>query len=200
VKASEYLERLADSLAKLPGVGKRSAERMAYRLVSEPHGLLAELAQALQEAGAQVRFCPQCGCIMTAGEALCRLCADAGRDQDVVCVVEDPIDILTIEKSGGFHGRYHALMGKISPMQGSGPDDIRLHILFERIEREHFKEIILALNTNVESDATAAYIGEALKNRGIRVSRLAFGLPVGSGIAYADPLTLARALKGRQEV
>ena len=130
-------------------------------------------------------------------EEPCRLCAGANRDGTVLCVVEDPGDIAIIERSGGFHGRYHALMGKISPGRGSGPEDLRIDSLLDRLSREKFKEIILALSTDVEGDSTASYIIELLKDKNVRLSRLASGLPAGSGIGYSDPVTLARAIKGR---
>lgn len=191
------LERLTGVLARLPGIGRKSAERMALRLVASRDGLLAELAAALREAQESVAVCSRCGAITTQGEDPCALCTSASRDGSRVCVVEEPNDILMIERSGGFRGRYHALMGRLSPMKGEGPQHMRLNQLRARIREEGIREVILALNTDVEGDATASYIEEFLDGEDLVVSRLAFGLPAGSGIAYSDPVTLARAIRGR---
>lgn len=194
----EYLDRIASALAKLPGIGRRSAERMAYSLAWDTEGVMRELVGALREAQDQVRLCSQCGSITTIAETPCRLCTNPARDGTVVCVVQNPNDIVAIERSGSYKGRYHALMGVISPMHGEGPRDLRLQPLLRRIEEEGFQEVILALGTDVESEATASYIEELLKTTSIRLTRLASGIPVGSGIGYSDPVTLSRAMKGRQ--
>jgi recombination protein RecR len=180
-------------------VGKRSAERMATRLARNRGNLCEELADALREVAASVRSCSRCGSLTSVGEDPCRLCTDARRDGRMLCVVEDPSDIVALEQSGGYRGRYHALMGKISPMQGEGPGDLRIQSLLKRVREEGIEEVLLALNTDVESDATASFIGALLHKEGARVSRLAYGLPAGSGIRYSDPVTLSRAIKGRQE-
>ena len=130
----------------------------------------------------------------------CRLCTNPARDGTVVCVVQDPSDIVALERTSSYKGRYHALMGIISPMHGEGPRDIRLHALIERVEKEGFKEVIMALGTDVESEATANYLAELLKGRSLRITRLASGIPVGSGVGYSDAVTLSRALKGRQDL
>lgn len=200
MKAHAYLENLTECLRRLPGIGRRSAERIAYRLIRDPEGLLSALVHALKDLRDHVRLCPQCGNLMAAEEDRCRLCTDPRRDGAVLCVVEDPDDIQALEKSGGYHGRYHALFGKISPMHGTGPADLRIAALLSRIAVEGIEEVVLALNTNVESDATAGYLAEILRTRNVRTTRLAFGLPAGSGIAYSDSVTLARALKGRQTI
>lgn len=192
------LDRLVACLAKLPGVGRRSAERMALKLVREPDRLADALAAALQECRRTLRCCARCGSITSLDREPCRLCTDPHRDDGLLCVVEEPDDIALIEKCGEFVGRYHALMGKVSPMKGEGPGDLRVRALLARVEQEAPREVILALSTDVEGDATAAFLAEQLRVRGVRVSRLAFGLPSGSGIAYSDPVTLARAIKGRQ--
>ena len=194
----EYLEHVAQGLAQLPGIGRRSAERMAYRLAEDAAGLLPDMIQALQALRENVRLCTRCAGLTTTKEPVCRLCTSPARDGTIVCVVESPSDIPTLERSGGFRGRYHALLGKISPMHGEGPGDLRLGVLLKRIEAERFDEVLLALNTDVESEATASYISELLREKKVRVTRLAYGLPAGSGIVYSDPVTLARALKGRQ--
>jgi len=195
----DAFHKLTACLGKLPGIGRRSAERIAMKLVRDSEELLPGLIQALAEVRRNVRCCSQCGSITPAGEDPCRLCTSDGRDKAVLCVVEEPNDILTIERSGAFHGRYHALMGKLSPGRGEGPAELRIQALLKRVDSEKFTEVILALSTDVEGDATASYITELLKSKPVKVSRLAFGLPVGSGVAYADPATLAKALKGRQE-
>ena len=193
-----HLDRLIGCLCRLPGVGRRSAERMALKLARDPKGLLADLAAALKEVGEKNCCCSRCGVITTVDKNPCRLCTDPRRDDAMLCVVEDAEDILPIERSMGFKGRYHSLMGKISPMRGQGPDDLRIDALLKRVDEGRFTEIILALNTDVESDATASYISDLLKSRKVKVTRLAFGLPAGSGIMYSDAVTLARAIKGRQ--
>ncbi len=194
----EYLDRLTAALSRLPGVGRRSAERMAYRLAWDPDGVLRELLDALREAQSHVRLCGRCGGITTAAQNPCRLCTNTARDSGVLCVVQDPSDIIAIERTGSYKGRYHALMGIISPMHGEGPRDLRLASLIKRIADERFEEVILALGTDVESESTASYITELLKSQPVRVTRLASGIPAGSGIGYADPVTLSRAVRGRR--
>ncbi len=196
----EYLDRITTSLGKLPGVGRRSAERMAYRLAGDPEGVMRDLFQALQAARENIRLCNLCGSITTVAEMPCRLCTHSSRDGLMVCVVQDPSDIVAIERTGTYKGKYHALMGIISPMHGEGPGDIRLQALLTRLDTEGFQEVIMALGTDAESEATASYIAEILKPRNLRITRLASGIPVGSGIGYSDGLTLARAIKGRQNL
>jgi recombination protein RecR len=194
------LDRLSSALSKLPGIGRRSAERMALRLVLDRKQMLAELIAALDEAERELCCCSLCGSVTSTDSDPCRLCTSLHRDDDVLCVVETPNDIMMIERSGGFHGRYHALMGKLSPMKGDGISDLRFDVLRERMANHKFREIILALSTDVEGDSTAAYIAESLRDSGIKISRLASGLPTGSGIMYSDSLTLSRALDGRTEL
>lgn len=196
----EYLDRITAALGQLPGIGRRSAERMAYRLAGDPEGVLRELSQALQEVRENIRLCTLCGSLTTVAEMPCKLCTHPSRDATMVCVVQDPSDIVALERTGSYKGRYHALMGIISPMHGEGPGDIRLQALIKRLETERFQEVILALGTDAESEATASYIIELLKPRKLRITRLATGIPVGSGIRYSDGLTLARAMKGRQSL
>ena len=193
------LDRLVECLARLPGVGRRSAERMAMRLVRDSGTLLRDLVSALETAESTIEACARCGGVTLKGDNPCRLCTNPARDDATLCVVEDPNDIEKIEESGAFFGRYHALMGKISPMKGTGPRDLRIRTLIERVEEGGVREVVLALNTDVESDATASFLAECLKDKEVTVSRLAFGLPAGSGIMYSDPVTLARALRGRQD-
>ena len=194
------IAELEKCLSRLPGFGRRSAARAALALVREPVRLLQPLADALRAAAADVRCCSRCGAFTTVGNDPCALCADETRDGRVVCVVEEPADILSIEASGAFRGRYHALGGKLAPARHSGPGRLRLAELQDRVVREGFSEVLLALSTDMDGDATAGYIAELLSGSGARVTRLAFGLPADSGIAYSDPLTLKRAINGRQSV
>lgn len=195
---NQILARLASALGELPGIGRKTAERLAIRLVAEKNTLLKELLQALQSADAGLCSCSLCGAITEADRNPCRLCSDPHRNRKFLCVVEEPADILLIEKSGAFNGIYHALMGKISPAEGLVPENLRLARLLERVREENIQEILLAMNTDMESDATAAYLKEKLAPMQIRISRLAFGLPVGSGVAYSDSVTLAKAIEGRR--
>ena len=191
------VDNLIRSLSKLPGLGRRSAERAALALLRKPELLLDTLVAALQEARATVCCCSVCGGFTSKEHNPCKLCTSTTRDDAVLCVVEEPADIFSIERSGGFNGRYHALMGKLSPSRQSGPSELRLGALAERVARGGVKEVLLALSTDMEGDTTAGYIGELLRPSGVRVTRLAFGLPADSGVGYSDPLTLKRAISGR---
>lgn len=197
--SSATWDRLTAALGRLPGVGRRSAERMALKLVRERDGLLRELREALDGVARELRCCARCGSVTPAERDPCDLCTSARRDGAVLCVVEDPADIGLIERSGEFHGRYHALMGRISPMRGEGRADLRVDALVARVREEGFREVILATNTDVEGEATARYLADVLRDTPARISRLALGLPAGSGIRYADAVTLARAISGRHE-
>jgi len=193
------VDNLIRALAKLPGLGRRSAERTALALMRKPEILLDPLVAALQDARGVVCCCPVCGAFTAKDAVPCKLCTDATRDASLLCVVEEPSDIVQIERSGAFNGRYHALMGKLSPSRQTGVSELRLQTLAERLRDGGVCEILLALSTDMEGDLTAGYIREMLKPLGIRVTRLAFGLPADSGVGYSDPLTLKRAIKGRQE-
>ena len=194
------LDNLVRVLARLPGLGRRSAERAALALVRRPEGLMQELQEALEQARATVRCCGRCGGFTVRGADPCALCSDARRDAGLLCVVEEPGDILAIERAGVYAGRYHALLGKVSAARATGPGDLRLQSLVERLRQEPVREVILALSTDLEGDATAAYVRELLRDQpSVRVTRLAFGLPVDSGVGYSDPLTLKRAMGGRQD-
>ena len=194
------LDRVTAALSRLPGIGRRSAERMALRLVLDRQKLLPELIASLEAARDQLCCCRMCGSVTEIERDPCALCTDPARDAALLCVVETPNDILLLERSGGFRGRYHALMGKLSPMRGDGVSDLRVDVLMKRMAGGNFKEVILALSTDVEGDATAAFLSEQLTAQGARVTRLAAGLPSGSGIMYADALTLSRAVQGRTPV
>ena len=191
------VDELEKCLSKLPGFGRRSAQRAALSLVREPARLLEPLVAALEKARREVKCCSLCGAFTTVGNDPCAFCSDPLRADDVICVVEDPSDIVSIEGSGAFRGRYHALGGKLSPVRRMGPGRLRLAELQDRVVREGVGEVLLALSTDMDGDATAGYIAELLKGSGAKVTRLAFGLPADSGIAYSDPLTLRRATANR---
>jgi len=197
VKPVDYPEpfrQLVRELRRLPGVGPRSAERMALWLLEDGERPSA-LAEVLAGARDGVKQCTDCGFFAT--EEVCVICREDGREQ-LLCVVERATDILPIERSGAFRGRYHALGGRLSPLEHVGPEDLRLSELVGRLERGEFTEVILALSTDVEGEATANYLVELLAPRGVRVTRLAQGMPAGGGLEHADELTLARAMAGRQ--
>jgi recombination protein RecR len=196
----QSIEDLEKSLSKLPGFGRKSAARAALSLVKEPDRLLRPLVRALVAAERDVKLCSLCGSFTDAHSDPCAVCVNPLRDRTFICVVEDPSDIVSIESSGAFNGLYHSLGGKISPLHKKGPDKIRIAELIERVEREGVKEVLLALSTDMDGDATASYIAELLKSSSVKVTRLAFGLPADSGIAYSDPLTLKRAVFGRMGV
>lgn len=191
------IEDLEKCLAKLPGFGRRSASRAALALVREPARLMEPLIAALKAAQGGVRCCSRCGSFTTLDRNPCDLCTDLTRDGAIVCVVEEPADIVPLEASGAFHGRYHALGGKLSPSRRMGPEKLRIAELVDRIGTEGIREVLLALSTDMDGDATAGYVSEVLKDSGVKVTRLAFGLPADSGIAYSDALTLRRAIVNR---
>ena len=194
------VDELEKCLARLPGLGRRSAARAALALVREKERLLKPLVEALDAAAGEVCCCSRCGAFTTRDADPCALCTDAARDGSVLCVVEEPADVVSLEASGAFHGRYHALGGKISPTRNVGPAKLRLAELRDRVAREGVTEVLLALSTDMDGDATAGYVAEILRGTGAKVTRLAFGLPADSGIAYSDPLTLKRAIRGRLAV
>jgi recombination protein RecR len=192
------IQELIDELSRLPGVGPKSAQRLAFWLVKAPPEDAKRLAQVIVQAKERIAFCRECGNV--AEGDLCRICRDPGRDITTICVVEEPKDAATIEKAGVIKGRYHVLGGAISPLDGIGPDDLRVQELLDRVERDHVTEVILATNPNLEGNATAMYIAALLKPLGLTVSRLASGLPVGGDLEYADEVTLSQALEGRREM
>ena len=194
----ESIAALIAALNKLPGVGPRSAERIALHLVQTDADAARRLAQAILTARERIQLCNVCGALTE--QQPCAICADARRDGSLVCLVEQPVDILSIEKSGTYHGKYHVLGGKISPLNGVEPEDLRITDLEARLASEAIKEIIIALGTDVEGDATSFYLAKRLSGRGVKTTRIAHGLPAGSGLEYADELTLSRALEGRREL
>ena len=189
---------LISALSQLPGVGPRSAERLALHLVQTEAESVKQLAAAILDARARIKFCTTCGALTEASP--CSICTDARRDGALVCIVERAVDILSIEKSGTFRGKFHVLGGKISPLDGVEPEDLRIAELEQRLAGEPISEIIIALSTDVEGDATSHYLAKRLARPGLKISRIAYGLPAGSGLEFADELTLSRALEGRREM
>jgi recombination protein RecR len=192
------LERLIERLRKLPGVGQKSAQRLAFFILRSDAEEARALAQAIVEVKEKIRLCTICFNITDTDP--CLVCADAGRDASSLCVVEEPHNLVSIEKSGQFRGRYHILHGSIAPLRGIGPDDLKIGPLLERLRDGTVKEVILATNPNVEGEATAVYLSRLLKPIGVRVTRIALGLPVGSELEYADEVTVGKALEGRREI
>jgi recombination protein RecR len=196
--SSKLLENLVAELAKLPSIGQKTAQRLALHLLRQPKEDALRLADAIRTVKERVGFCTVCG-NFSEGDP-CALCADPQRDDSVVCVVEQPGDVLAFERTGSFKGRYHVLRGAISPLDGTGPDDLRIRELLQRLEGGSIREVILGTNPNVTGEATALYLSRLLAPLGVRVTRIARGVPMGSDLEYSDMVTLARALEGRQEV
>ena len=194
----EPIVNLVAALSKLPGIGPRSAERIALHMVQSEKAVIQSLAHSILEARERIGFCEICGGLTE--RQPCAFCADARRNHTLLCLVERPVDILSIEKSGSFQGTYHVLGGKISPLNGVEPEDLRIAELEQRCEREGIQEIIVALPSDVEGDATSFYLNKLFSARGVRMTRIAHGLPVGSGLEFADELTLSRALEGRRQI
>ena len=192
------IQDLIDELSRLPGIGPKSAQRLAFYIVKAPPEDARRLSEALLGAKDRVRFCRQCYSV--AEGDLCRVCRDPSRDLSVICVVEEPKDQAAVERAGVIRGRYHVLGGAISPLEGIGPDDLRVQELLDRVQRDGVREVILATNPNLEGNATAMYVAALLKPTGILVTRLASGLPVGGDLEYADEVTLGQALEGRREM
>jgi recombination protein RecR len=192
------VQDLIEELGRLPGVGPKSAQRLAFHLLTVEPADAERLAGAILSVKEKVRFCRRCFNVSEQEE--CRICRDARRDPAVVVVVEEPRDLLAIERTGEFRGRYHVLGGAISPMDGVGPDDLHVKELMGRVGEEDIAEVVLATNPNIEGEATASYLAKLLKSMGVRVSRIASGLPVGGDLEYADEVTLGRAFAGRRDV
>ena len=192
------VQALIDELGRLPGVGPKSAQRIAFHLLKAPADEVERLAASITDAKARVRFCERC--FNVADGRLCPICADEGRDGRMLCVVEESRDVVALEKTGEYRGRYHVLLGAMSPLEGIGPEQLKIRELVARIEPEGVEEIILCTNPNTEGEVTAMYLARLLKPIGLRVTRIASGLPVGGDLEYADELTLGRALEGRRAV
>ena len=196
----EPLQNLINAFERLPGIGPKSASRLAFYLLRDASDLGQDLSDALDGFKSKLAFCPECFNIMVKERERCEICDDSQRDQSVICVVENALDVLSLEKTAGYKGKYHVLHGALSPIEGVGPDDLKIHPLFERVKRESIREVILATNPSMEGDATALYLSQRLAGSDLHVTRLARGLPVGGDLEYADQNTLLRALSGRQEI
>ncbi len=192
------VQDLIDELGRLPGVGPKSAQRIAFHLLQQDSDDVNRLVTALTEVKAKVRFCEVCGNVAQAER--CRICADPRRDQTSICVVEEPKDVVAIERTREFRGTYHVLGGAISPIDGIGPDDLRVRELLPRLASGEVQEVIIATDPNLEGEATATYLSRLLRDVGVTVTRLASGLPVGGDLEYADEVTLGRAFEGRRRV
>ncbi len=196
----EPLELLITALERLPGVGNKTASRLAFYLLRAPAEVSGDLAEALRDIKTSTVLCPECYNITSAGREKCEICANEKRDGSIVCVVEEPLDVLALERTAGFNGKYHVLHGALSPIEGITPDDLKIRELVDRVGRGVIKEVIVATNPSMEGDATALYLRQRLDAFGVKMTRLARGLPVGGDLEYADQNTLLRALSGRQDL
>ena len=194
------IQDLINAFSRLPGIGPKTASRLTFFLLHGSDDLAQDLAAALQNLKAGTAYCPICFNITAAGRAMCEICESGEREEALVCVVEEPLDVLALERTDGFHGRYHVLHGALSPIEGITPDDLKIRELVQRVRSGGIREIILATNPSLEGDATAMYLRQQLLPLGVHVTRLARGLPVGGDLEYADQNTLLRALSGRQEM
>ena len=194
---SPAVQNLVAQLTRLPGVGQRTAQRLAFHLLRTPKEEALALAEAIVEVKERVRFCRECGNLTE--DEVCAICLDARRDHSMICVVEQPVDLISVERTAEFRGLYHVLGGALSPIDGVEPADLRIDELLQRVERNGVEEVVVATNPNMTGEATAAYLADRLRGR-VRVTRLASGLPVGGDLEYADEVTLGRALAGRREM
>jgi recombination protein RecR len=194
------IQNLIFALERLPGIGPKTASRLAFFLLRTSEEVSGSLAEALTDLKARIAFCQECFNITEAGRERCEICESSQRDGSVICVVEEPLDMLALERIGAYKGKYHVLQGVLSPIEGIGPDDLKIRPLLERLQRGGVQEVILATNPSMEGEATAQYLHPRLQALGVRVTRLARGLPVGGDLEYADQNTLLRALTGRQEM
>ncbi len=196
----EPVQKLVDAFARLPGVGPKTASRLTFYLLRADEDISKSLADALIGIKQETELCEICFNITRKGDKMCEICASEARDRDILCIVEEPLDVLAIEKTGGYNGLYHVLHGVISPIEGIGPEDLKIKDLYERLKKEKINEIILATNPSMEGDATAMYLHERLSPIDVRITRLALGLPVGGDLEYADQNTLLRAFAGRRDL
>jgi recombination protein RecR len=194
----EPLIRLVEQLQRLPGIGRKSAQRLAFHILKTPRDEADRLCDAVRDVKDRVTYCSVCNNITETDP--CEICTSDGRDHRVICVVEEPQNVLAVEKTRDFKGAYHVLMGAISPLQGVGPDDLKIKGLLQRVGNGHVDEVILATNPNVEGEATAIYLARLMKPLGVKVTRIAMGVPVGSDLEYADEITMHKAMEGRREV
>ncbi len=195
---AEPIQRLIEALERLPGIGPKSASRLAFHILRMPQDQVHDLADAIATLKENIVYCSRCQNLSQTDP--CAICSDPARDPHLVCVVEDPLDVVAIERTGVYKGLYHVLHGVINPVEGIGPEDLRVDALLERLEREPIEEIVIATNPNMEGEATAMYLARLIHPKGIRVTRLARGLPVGGDLEYADEITLSRALEGRRDI
>ena len=196
----EPIQNLISAFERLPGIGPKSASRLVFFLLRAPEDASANLAEALLKLKSQTDFCPECFNIMLAGREQCEVCSSSARDGSILCVVEEPLDVIALERIGAYQGKYHVLHGVLSPIEGIGPDELKIKQLLARVGHGAVKEVILATNPSMEGDATALYLRQQLQSFEVHVTRLARGLPVGGDLEYADQNTLLRALSGRQEM
>ncbi|MBI5150941.1 MAG: recombination protein RecR [Candidatus Omnitrophica bacterium] len=194
----KLIENLIEQLSKLPGVGRRSAERMAFWILNHPREEAQELADSILKLKDGLRFCRICNNL--SDTEICLVCSDTGRDEATICVVEDPKDVLAIERTGAYKGHYHVLLGAIAPSEGRGPEDLKISQLLQRISTQSIKEVVIATDADSEGEMTALYLTKQLKPTGVKVSRIGLGIPVGSALEYADMSTLSMSLKARREI
>jgi recombination protein RecR len=196
----DVIQRLIDAFSRLPGIGPKTASRLTFYLLRDKSDLTAELSDVLSQLHQSTTYCQQCFNITAVGNTLCQVCSHPQRNSELVCVVEEPLDVIALERTGGYPGLYHVLYGVISPIEGTGPEDIKLMELVQRVQNGGIEEIIIATNPSTEGDITAMQIKEELKNYPVKITRLARGLPVGGDLEYADQGTLLRALDGRNQI
>ena len=194
------LQKLVNAFERLPGIGPKSASRLAFYLLRATEDVSQELSEALDGLKDKIAFCEECFNITEAGRTRCEICEDARRDGSTLCVVADSLNVLAFERTGGYRGRYHVLQGLLSPIEGIGPEDLKIAQLMTRVKKDHISEVIIATNPSMEGDTTAMYLRQQLQPSGAKVTRLGLGLPVGGDLDYADQNTLLRALSGRQEM
>jgi len=195
---AEPIERLINELTKFPGIGRKTAARLAFHILRIPKKEAQELARGIIDVKERIQLCSVCFDLTDRDP--CRICSDSRRDEEIICVVEEPNDLMAIEGAVDFHGKYHVLHGTLSPLEGIGPEDIKVKELLQRLETGKVKEVIMATNPNVEGGATALYLTELIKPLGVKVTRIAYGIPMGGDIEYTDGETLAKALEGRREI
>jgi len=195
---TDSIEKLIESLIKLPGIGRRSAERIVAYILNVSKDEIKILSDSISKVKENVRFCKVCNNLSE--EELCKICQDARRSRDIVCIVEKPSDVAAVEKTGNFHGVYHVLMGSISPLEGKGPGDLKIDSLLQRIKQNNIKEVILATDADTEGETTAMYLTKLIKPLGVNLSRIGLGLPVGSNLEYADSTTISKALESRRSI
>ena len=192
------MKNLVEEFSKMPGIGPKSAQRLAFHILRSSKNDAEAMSKAILKVKETVRFCKACNNL--SDEELCDICKSSSRDRATICVVEEPNDIIAIEKAGNYTGLYHVLLGSLSPLDGIGPDDLKVKELVERVKKERFKEIIIATDFNTEGEATALYLVKVLKNSGVRITRMAYGIPVGGDLEYADQATITKAFEGRRQV